>query len=75
MPTLINLLASQLKIGRTFTDFLSIEQIDFCCNRYTSSTLSYYKHLKVNCKQALALIVRQNLHYRLCHIFITSGYS
>ena len=29
MPTLITLLASQLNIGKTFTDFLSIEQIDF----------------------------------------------
>ena len=48
MPTLITLLASQLNIGRTFTDFLSIEQIDFGCNRYTSSTLIYYKHLKDN---------------------------
>ena len=48
MPTLITLLVSQLKIGRTFIDFLSIEQIDFCCNRYTSSTLICYKHLKGN---------------------------
>ena len=51
MPTLITLLASQLNIGRTLTDFLSIEQIDFGCNRYTSSTLICYKHLKVNSRK------------------------
>ena len=28
MATLITLLVSQLNIGRTFTDFLSIDQID-----------------------------------------------